>query len=126
MSRPAIFADTFAPTGAHSLFEFEEKKYAKIGSAYIDRSRCIAWEEDRKCLICDEICPYDAIVMRGVMGNTNSVPYVNESRCNGCGYCEQKCPVLGNAAIGFHPTGGPAVLRLLSVVRPHVRSGVSR
>ncbi len=93
------------PTGAIRFLSLEEKKYAKIGSAYIDRSRCIAWEEDRKCLICDEICPYDAIVMRGVRANTNSVPYVNESRCNGCGYCEQKCPVLGNAAIRVSPHG---------------------
>jgi len=93
------------PTGAVRSLSLEEKKYAKVGSAYIDRTRCIAWEEDRACLICDEICPYNAIVMRPVADNRNTVPFVNESKCNGCGYCENKCPVLGEAAIRVSPHG---------------------
>ncbi|MBI4773293.1 MAG: 4Fe-4S binding protein [Deltaproteobacteria bacterium] len=93
------------PTGAVRPLSLDEKKYAKIGTAFIDRSRCIAWEEDRACLICDEICPYNAIVMRPVTDNRNTVPFVNENKCNGCGYCENKCPVLGEAAIRVSPHG---------------------
>jgi len=93
------------PTGAIRSLSLEEKKYAKVGTAFIDRSRCIAWEEDRACLICDEICPYNAIVMRPVTDNRNTVPFVNENECNGCGYCENKCPVSGEAAIRVSPHG---------------------
>ena len=98
------------PTGSIRPLGLEEKKYAKIGTAFIDRSRCIAWEEDRACLICDEICPYNAIVMRPAPPNRNTVPFVNENSCNGCGYCENKCPVSGEAAIRVSPHGE---LRLL-------------
>ncbi len=93
------------PTGAIRSLIVEEKRYAKIGTAFIERFRCVAWEEDRKCLICDEICPYNAIVMRPVPGNRSLAPFVNEPRCNGCGYCELKCPVLGQAAIRVSPHG---------------------
>jgi formate hydrogenlyase subunit 6/NADH:ubiquinone oxidoreductase subunit I len=49
------------------------------------------------CLICDEICPYNAIVFRPTEGYRR--PVVIASRCNGCGYCEQRCPVKGESAI---------------------------
>jgi MauM/NapG family ferredoxin protein len=87
------------PTGAIRPLEPGEKLFAKIGTARILSSRCIAWEHDRQCLICDEICPYNAISSRFVEGRPVTVPVVNENRCNGCGYCEQKCPVEGESAI---------------------------
>ncbi|MFO8089636.1 MAG: 4Fe-4S binding protein [Desulfatiglandaceae bacterium] len=87
------------PSGAIRPLEPEEKLFAKIGTARIITSRCIAWEHDRQCLICDEICPYNAISSRFVEGRPVTVPVVNEDRCNGCGYCEQKCPVEGESAI---------------------------
>ena len=30
---------------------------------------------------------------------------VDENKCNGCGYCEAKCPVIGDSAIVVEPTG---------------------
>jgi len=87
------------PSGAIRPLEPGEKLFAKIGTARIIPSRCIAWEHDRQCLICDEICPYNAISSRFVEGRPVTVPVVNENRCNGCGYCEQKCPVEGESAI---------------------------
>jgi MauM/NapG family ferredoxin protein len=87
------------PTGAIRPLELEEKVFAKIGTARIITSRCIAWEQDRQCLICDEICPYNAISSRFFDGRPVTVPVVNENRCNGCGFCEQKCPVEGESAI---------------------------
>ncbi|MEW6334314.1 MAG: 4Fe-4S dicluster domain-containing protein, partial [Thermodesulfobacteriota bacterium] len=53
--------------------------------------------QDKMCLICDEICPYNAIVFRPIEGYRR--PVVVPSRCNGCGYCEQRCPVRGESAI---------------------------
>lgn len=85
------------PTGAIRPLSQEERIYAKIGTAVILRERCLVWEQDRICLVCDEICPYDAIEFREVEGMRR--PFVTENRCNGCGYCEHKCPVQGESAI---------------------------
>ncbi|NCO61674.1 MAG: 4Fe-4S ferredoxin [Deltaproteobacteria bacterium CG_4_8_14_3_um_filter_51_11] len=93
------------PTGAIRPLSFNEKLFAKIGTARIIKSRCIAWEQARKCLICDEICPYNAISSRFLEDHPVTVPFVDEKRCNGCGYCENKCLVTGEAAIVVEATG---------------------
>jgi MauM/NapG family ferredoxin protein len=87
------------PTEALRKLDLEEKKYAKVGTARIIQSRCIAWEQDKKCLICDEICPYNAISSQFVPHHKNTVPVIDEMKCNGCGYCENKCPIPGEAAV---------------------------
>lgn len=89
------------PTQAIRALPMEEKLFVKIGTAVIDRSRCIAWEQNKLCLICDEICPYDAIEFRIVNTFTGSFkrPFVLEDKCVGCGWCEHKCPINGRAAI---------------------------
>jgi MauM/NapG family ferredoxin protein len=93
------------PTGAIRSLSPEDKPYAKIGTARIIPSRCIAWEQNKRCLICDEICPYNAISSQFVAGRTVTVPVVDENKCNGCGYCENKCPVEGDAAVVVEPIG---------------------
>jgi len=93
------------PTGAIRPLSLEEKIFAKVGTARIIKSRCIAWEQDRLCLICDEICPYNAISSQFVTGNPVTVPVMDEDKCNGCGYCEAKCPVVGESAIVVEPLG---------------------
>jgi len=93
------------PTAAIRPLSLEEKSFAKVGTARIDKTRCIAWEQDKKCLICDEICPYNAIVSQFVTGHPITVPVIDEDKCNGCGYCECKCPVTGEAAIMVEPLG---------------------
>jgi ferredoxin len=64
---------------------------------------CLVWAENKICLICDEICPYNAIVFRPVEGYRR--PVVIASKCNGCGFCEQRCPVKGDSAIVVVPNG---------------------
>jgi MauM/NapG family ferredoxin protein len=93
------------PTGAIRPLSPDEKQYAKIGTARIIASRCIAWEQNKRCLICDEICPYNAISSQFAAGRTVTVPVVDENKCNGCGYCENKCPVAGESAILVEPLG---------------------
>jgi MauM/NapG family ferredoxin protein len=93
------------PTAAIRPLTLEEKLFAKVGTARIDKTRCIAWEQDKKCLICDEICPYNAIVSRFAADHPITVPVIDEDKCNGCGYCESKCPVTGEAAIVVEPLG---------------------
>lgn len=89
------------PTGAVRSLSLEEKQYATIGNAVIERQRCIAWEQGKVCLICDEVCPYDAVEFRMVTDDKR--PFVIEEKCVGCGQCEHGCPVNGPAAIRVSP-----------------------
>ncbi len=91
------------PTQAIRSLSLEEKTNAKVGTAVLRKEMCLVWAEDKVCLICDEICPYNAIVFRTVEGYRR--PFVIASRCNGCGFCEQRCPVQGDSAIVVMPGG---------------------
>jgi len=91
------------PTQAIRSLSLEEKTHAKLGTAVLRKEMCLVWAQDKLCLICDEICPYDAIVFRTIEGYRR--PVVVSSRCNGCGYCEQRCPVEGESAIVIAPIG---------------------
>jgi len=85
------------PTQAIRSLSLEEKTHARIGTAILKKESCLVWAQNKMCLICDEICPYNAIVFRPIDGYRR--PVVIASRCNGCGYCEQRCPVKGESAI---------------------------
>lgn len=91
------------PTGAIRPLPPGEKLWAKIGTAQVLRHKCLAWELDRPCLVCDETCPYDAVEFRRVPGQKVAVPFVAEERCAGCGFCEHHCPVTAQAAIVVEP-----------------------
>jgi len=91
------------PTGAVRPLSEAEKIWAKVGTAYVIRHKCLAWEFDQECLVCDEVCPFDAVKLQRVAGIEVAVPFVDESRCNGCGFCEYYCPVLGDRAIIVEP-----------------------
>lgn len=91
------------PTQAIRSVSLEEKTHAKVGTAVLRKEMCLVWAENKLCLICDEICPYNAIVFRPVEGYRR--PVVIASKCNGCGFCEQRCPVKGESAIVVVPNG---------------------
>jgi len=91
------------PSQAIRSVSLEEKTHAKVGTAVLNRDLCLVWAQNKLCLICDEICPYNAIVFRTVEGYRR--PVVIASRCNGCGFCEQRCPVKGDSAIIVGPNG---------------------
>jgi MauM/NapG family ferredoxin protein len=95
------------PTGAINKLTVEEKKFVRIGTAIVDRHRCIAWEQQKQCLVCDEVCPCNAIESREVttVGGVARVPVVKEDLCIGCGMCEQHCPVFDTAAIVVYRFG---------------------
>lgn len=93
------------PTGAIRSLDLREKNQAKIGTAWIVRQNCLVWEQDKKCLVCDEVCPYNAVAFRPISERKNPVPFVLENRCIGCGWCENKCPVGGASAIRVNIIG---------------------
>lgn len=96
------------PVGAIPPLSLEEKRQRIIGKAYIDEDRCIAWADQTDCIVCEEMCPVPekAIVLEAadVSGVDSDVVTVHRPRmirdlCIGCGICEYKCPVDGEAAI---------------------------
>ena len=96
------------PVAAIPALPLAQKKVTIIGRAFIDRDRCLPWAQDTPCIVCEEMCPvpHKAIRLSGVHvkkedGSTVYLqrPTVQAGRCNGCGLCEFKCPVAGEAAI---------------------------
>lgn len=93
------------PTSAIRPLEILDRRWAKTGTARIMREMCLAWEHQKRCMVCDEVCPYSAIKFRDEQGNPVPVPEVIEERCSGCGFCEHHCPVQNQSAIFVTPMG---------------------
>ena len=93
------------PTGAIRNLPLWERIWAKTGTAMILKEKCLAWEHQKRCMVCDEVCPYKAIRFRKIEDNPVPVPEVLEERCSGCGFCEHHCPVLNQSAIIVTPMG---------------------
>jgi len=96
------------PTGAIPPLALERKQQTPIGKAYIDQRICIPWSGRGECIVCEEMCPLPekAIVLedRPTTDQSGAVrilqsPVMRHDQCIGCGLCEQKCPVNGEAAI---------------------------
>lgn len=76
---------------------------ATIGTAVIDRDRCIAWNWPG-CRLCAEKC---TDLQRAIWLDDDLRPHIDESRCNGCGACVFVCPQ--SATEGHHKRSGRAV-----------------
>jgi len=96
------------PTGAIPKLALERKQQTTIGKAYVDPRICIPWSGRGECIVCEEMCPLPekAIALEEVPARDESgqarmlqAPVVLHDRCIGCGLCERKCPVNGEAAI---------------------------
>ncbi len=96
------------PSTAIPALDLESKRQAVIGVAVIDRDRCLPWAHGVPCIVCEEMCPLPdkAVRLEELMvpddeGRPALVqrPYVRQDQCIGCGICEFRCPVGGEAAI---------------------------
>jgi formate hydrogenlyase subunit 6/NADH:ubiquinone oxidoreductase subunit I len=109
------------PTGAIRHLALAEKigekpfaEPVRVGSAFIDRGRCLPWAMDTPCIVCEEVCPTapkavyfkeETVVARDGGARTLKRPFVDLDRCWGCGVCEARCPVFDLAAIRVTSVG---------------------
>ncbi|NLG50463.1 MAG: 4Fe-4S dicluster domain-containing protein, partial [Chloroflexi bacterium] len=96
-------------TGAIPRLDQATKATYPIGKAYIDQKVCIPWSGRADCIVCEEMCPlpdkaikleqHEVIDTWTGEPRMRYFPVVRHDLCIGCGLCEQKCPVNGEAAI---------------------------
>ncbi|HOE16951.1 MAG TPA: 4Fe-4S binding protein [Syntrophorhabdaceae bacterium] len=96
------------PTGAIPNLPLEKKKKSVIGVAHLDKNHCLPYARKINCIVCEEHCPvpekairFEVVEEKDHSGKTVTLkrPYVVEELCNGCGICENKCPLEGKSAI---------------------------
>lgn len=102
------------PTGAIRELTIEEKTKVKIGTAWIDKSRCLPYALGKPCIVCEEHCPVSPKAIQLIKVETltpegktvsNLAPFVNVETCIGCGICENKCVVVNEPAIRVSSIG---------------------
>jgi len=110
-----VLCSRICPTGAISPLTVEKKigkgagqKQIKIGTAFFDRGRCLPWAMNTDCIVCEEVCPtspkaiwFQTFDVQLRDGTTKILkrPYIDPTLCNGCGICENKCPIRDHAAV---------------------------
>jgi polyferredoxin len=113
-----VLCSEVCPTGAIWEITAKEKGWSadggdgakpiRLGTAFYDRGRCLPWAMATDCIVCEEWCPTSpkAIYLRpadvsDAAGNVKQVkqPYLDPSRCVGCGACEYACPVQDRPAV---------------------------
>lgn len=90
------------PAGAIRPIKVDEKSSIQIGHAVWVKENCIAVTDGVECGNCQRHCPTGAIEMVPLDPDDELgayVPAVNESRCIGCGACENLCPARPLSAI---------------------------
>ncbi len=96
------------PTGAIPRLPLEKKRKSVIGCAVIDKNICLPYAKKLNCIVCEEHCPIPDKAIRFEIVNdvdyqgkkvTLKRPYIVDDLCNGCGICENKCPLEGRSAV---------------------------
>ena len=97
------------PTGALRKMALPEKRKYVLGLAIVEKKKCYPWNTGEECLVCEEHCPIPDKAIKLVRrelggGRTVKCPEIDRDLCNGCGICQNKCPVRP-VAIRVSPAG---------------------
>ncbi|HEX3020569.1 MAG TPA: 4Fe-4S binding protein [Chitinispirillaceae bacterium] len=123
-----IACSNVCPTGALFPVSAEDKPFVKVGTAIVDTSKCLSWRGIRRCMVCESVCPYNAITLEevGLESEPKSGPMVNMDLCMGCGKCEKYCPVSTNAAIHIISDGERRIRPGIAVITRKRREKIIR
>jgi len=113
-----VLCSEVCPTGAIWEITAKEKGWEgraagdarpiSLGTAFLDRGRCLPWAMATPCIVCEEWCPTSpkAIYLQpaevaDAEGHLKQVkqPFVDPHLCVGCGACEYACPVQDRPAV---------------------------
>lgn len=90
------------PAGAIRPISLEDKSSIQIGHAVWSAKNCVVLTDDVDCGNCARHCPVGAILMvpsDSADPESRKIPAVDETRCIGCGACENLCPARPFSAI---------------------------
>jgi polyferredoxin/formate hydrogenlyase subunit 6/NADH:ubiquinone oxidoreductase subunit I len=96
------------PTAAIPNLPIDRKRRAVIGKAVLDKNHCLPYARNTNCIVCEEHCPIPQKAIRSELveerdrdGKVIRVqrPYIVDELCNGCGICENVCPLEGKSGI---------------------------
>jgi polyferredoxin len=99
------------PSGAIPPLTLDQKRQAFIGTAVVNRDRCLPWASTTPCIVCEEMCPtpqksirLEEVTVTNQAGErvTLQRPSVLRELCIGCGICESHCPLEGDSAIQIY------------------------
>jgi MauM/NapG family ferredoxin protein len=89
------------PTNAIAKLTLHQKRAWKLGTAIVDRGRCLTYVDGFSCTKCEKACPIPSKALRyrdaevvNSQGRRTDVKqiYVVPDLCTGCGICEYVCP----------------------------------
>ena len=118
------------PTGAIKELTVGEKLQVTIGTAWVDKNRCIPYVTGTPCIVCEEHCPTSPKAIKLIKTEvklpdeaikTPAGPVIETDLCIGCGICETKCPVVDQPAIYVTSVGESRSERnqvLLDMLKP--------